>query len=202
MTTNQLRQISDLARIYGTGGVRLTPWRSILLPDVQDPSTLWQQLEDLGFSSISNNIWGGLVACSGTSGCAASFTDTQADALALAQYIENNLTLDRPVTIHFSGCSKSCAHHGSSDLTLVGTKAAIAQNNRTIAGYHLYMGDAEHPFGRLFLSNLKPTQLPAKIAQLLSIYQLRRANCAQSFREFVNQSSLTLLHQWFNEGTE
>jgi ferredoxin-nitrite reductase len=198
LATSQLHQISNLAENYGSGSVRLTPWRSILLPDIQEVSIVQQQLEELGLSTPANHIWGGLVACSGTSGCVASATDTQGDALALAQYISEHLTLDRPITIHLTGCPKSCAHHGSSDLTLVGTK--VENNGQHIPGYDLYGGDRETPFGQKLITNLLPTQLPQKIGQILSIYQLRRITPEQSFREFVNQYPLVQLHQWFNEG--
>jgi ferredoxin-nitrite reductase len=184
LTTDRLRQICDIAKKYGNGSVRLTPWRSILLPDIQDTSSVEQQLEELGLSSATNTIWEGSIACSGTSGCAASVTDTQSDAFALAEYISNNLTLDKPLTIHLTGCPKSCAHHGSSDLTLVGVQ--IDKGDRQIAGYHLYGGNQEPPFGKLLLSNLEPNRLPEKIAQILAIYQREGEKKGLSWQEFIN----------------
>jgi ferredoxin-nitrite reductase len=188
ITTNQLRQISDITQIYGSASLRLTPWRSVLLPDIQDTSSVQKHLENLGLSTAVNNIWEGLIACSGTRGCAAAITDTQGDALALARYIQNRLHLDRAMTIHLTGCPKSCAHHGSSDLTLVGVQ--IDKGDRQVAGYHLYGGDLEAPFGQKLRTNLLPTELPAKISEIISIYQLRRANPQQSLRDFLNRSDL------------
>jgi ferredoxin-nitrite reductase len=188
LTTDRLRQICNISEKYGNGSVRLTPWRGILLPDLQDPCSVQQQLEELGLSSTTNTIWGGLIACSGTSGCAASVTDTQRDALALAQYISDNSVLDKPMTIHLTGCPKSCAHHGSSDLTLVGVQ--IDQGDRQVAGYHLYGGDLEPPFGQKLMTNLLPTELAATISEIISIYQKECTNPQQSLRDFLNQSDL------------
>ncbi|WP_181256647.1 precorrin-3B synthase [Merismopedia glauca] len=184
---NQLRGIAEIIENYGNGTLKLTPWRSILLPDIRDRNldTVQQKLAELGLSIKNNNIWGGLVACSGTTGCAASFTDTQGDAIALARYLADNITLNQPVTIHLSGCPKSCAHHGSSDLTLVGK--SCRENGGEIAGYHLYGGDAELPFGKQLLANLEPSQLPPKITQILSNYQEKGTEQHLSWAEFSDR---------------
>jgi ferredoxin-nitrite reductase len=182
----QLQQIVNLADGYGSGSLRLTPWRSLILTDIAkaDLPRVQQQVEELGLSTAKTSIWSGLIACSGTTGCASSLTDTQTDAKAIAAELDR---LDSPLTIHFSGCPKSCAHHGSSDLTLVGA----ASNH-----YHLYIGGLESPFGRQLAINLSPADLPAKINQLLAVYQKQRSHSSQSFREFVDRYSLAQLQAW------
>jgi ferredoxin-nitrite reductase len=183
---DQLDQLASLADCYGSGSLRLTPWRSLMLTDVaeSDLSRVQQQVEELGLSTTKTSIWGGLIACSGTTGCASSLTDTQTDAMAIANGLNQ---LDLPLTIHFSGCPKSCAHHGSSDITLVG-----AAPHR----YQLYVGDRESQFGRQLVSNVLAADLPTQIIKLLTVYQGRRSHPSQSFREFVNQHSLTKLQSW------
>jgi ferredoxin-nitrite reductase len=197
LKTHQLRQLAGLSDTYGSSSLRLTPWRSLLLPDIANAylPSVQQELARLDLSDMASSVWGGLITCAGSAGCAASATDTHADAIALAQFLEQNLTLDLPVTIHFSGCSKSCAHHASSDITLEGT--ATSQDGTAIAGYHLYVGEGEHPFGRQLAANLLPTDLPQRIVQMLSVYQLRRKSPYQSFREFVNQYPIAQLQSWF-----
>jgi ferredoxin-nitrite reductase len=186
LTSDQLRHLADLAETYGSGSLRLTPWRSLLLPDLPAHSIalVQQAIDRLGLSTATASLWGGLVACSGKTGCAASATDTQADAHQLVQVLEQQLALelalDQPLTIHFSGCPKSCAHHSSSDITLVGIQT------EPIASYHLYIGDAEPPFGRQIAANLSPAEVPQRLADLLSAYQQQRSK-QQTFREFANQ---------------
>lgn len=175
----QLRGIAEIIEKYGNGTLRLTPWRSILLPAIPNcrVSVVERELEELGLSTRSNNIWGGLIACSGTRGCAASFTDTQADALAIAESLADKVTLNEPTTIHLSGCSKSCAHQGSSHLTLVGTRS----------GYDLYAGDAESPFGKRLLANLEPERSSEKISQILCDYQREAEKRHLSWQEFADR---------------
>jgi ferredoxin-nitrite reductase len=208
LTVRQLWQLADLTEDWGLD-LRLTPWRTLLLSQVptKQVKELLPMLARLGLDQIGNAIWSKLVACSGSTGCAASATDTQADALALAQVLTTHLStcLDthriasdlssdlstaNPLeaelpTIHVSGCAKSCAHHGPSDLTLVGVKTA------TDAGYQLYSGWAssnvspttqtESAFGQLMTPDvlLPAAQLPQLLANALTESGLEQpsSNC-------------------------
>jgi ferredoxin-nitrite reductase len=185
LQSDQLRHLADLAETYGSGSLRLSPWRNLLLPDLADADLPAVQQALAQFDLSSHSIWGGLIACSGTIGCASSATDTQADAQALARLLEQTLTLDQPIAIHFSGCPKSCAHHGSSDLTLIGI--AIEREGELLAGYDLYVGD------RLVATGL-PDQLLPGIVRLISIYQQQRSQPSESFREFVDRCPASSSH--------
>jgi ferredoxin-nitrite reductase len=189
ITTRQLHQLADLAETYGRDSLRLTPWRNLLVCNIPNAylDNVQRSLNQTFHSSTS--IWGGLVACSGSTGCVSSATDTQADAAVIAQSVAQHITLDQPFTLHLSGCDKSCAHHGSSDMTLVGI-----QDEGTVS-YQLYVGDRDTPFGRE-LATLQPDELSERIVQLLSIYQRQRTNSHQSFRDFANQCSLIQLQRW------
>ncbi len=193
ITTRQLHHLADLAETYGEDSLRLTPWRNLLVCNIPDAQLDNVQRSLNQIFRPSNSIWGGLVACSGSTGCVSSATDTQADAAAIAQSVAQHITLDHPFTLHLSGCDKSCAHHGSSDVTLVGI-----QEEGTVR-YRLYVGDRDTPFGRE-LTTLQPDELPEQIAQLLSIYQRQRTTFHQSFRDFANQCSLVQLRQWLAAG--
>ncbi|MFM7426688.1 MAG: precorrin-3B synthase [Elainella sp.] len=178
ITARQLRQLADLLESWGLG-LRLTPWRTLLLSQVPraQVAALLFRLAALGLDQAHNPIWSNLVACSGSTGCAASTTDTQADARVLAETLAGQLsTTDLPLpTIHLSGCAKSCAHHGSSDITLVGTQNADA------TGYQLYLGDwassvapVPQPFGQLVTPPdqlLRPAELPQVLIRLLAQYR-------------------------------
>jgi ferredoxin-nitrite reductase len=190
LTAHQLHQLAELADTYGQDCLRLTPWRNLLVCNIPEAhlDTVQRSLEQSFHPG--NSIWGGLVACSGRTGCISSATDTQADAAAIAQAVTRHLVLDQPLTIHLSGCDKSCAHHSGSDIALVGI-----QSDEGTASYRLYVGDCDTPFGRE-LTVLQPEELPERVAQLLSIYQQQRTSSYQSFRDFANQSGIGQLQQW------
>ena len=188
LENQQLRQLANLAETYGSGTLRLTPWRNLLIPDIANAvlPTVQQQLAELGLSDDS--ILGGLVACSGLTGCASAATDTQADALAVAAALTELERQHEPLTIHFSGCPKSCAHRISSDMALVGDPEQASPT------YSLYVGEGDM-FGRLIATNLPPSELPQRLTNLLAAYDRQRRD-EQSFREFVNQQPVAQLQVW------
>ncbi|MEH1813618.1 MAG: precorrin-3B synthase [Nostoc sp.] len=198
LETRQMRGLADLAAKYGSGTLRLTPWQNLLVTDIpqQWVADVQSEIALLGLDSSATNIKGGLVACSGKKGCAASATDTKSHALALAEYLETRITLDYPVNIHFTGCEKSCAQHSKSDITLLGV--SIEAENRTVESYHVYVGDTNQKFGRELYQYVTFAELPALIERMLYVYKIQRLNSNESFGEFANRYALEQLQQLFN----
>jgi ferredoxin-nitrite reductase len=183
--------LANLSETYGSGTIRLTPWQNLLLADL--PNSQLPQIQQclglLGYHWDANRLDSAMVACAGSTGCASATTDTQSQALALAQDFSQRWQLDQPINIHFSGCEKSCAQHHPSDIALVGQEV--------INRYDVYVGTGESSFGRQILQAVSAAQIPWLIEQLLQIYQEKRLP-AQSFRVFINRQSLNQLQQWLN----
>jgi ferredoxin-nitrite reductase len=192
LEADHLRGLANLAEQYGDNSLRLTPWQNILLPNIPNSSlvSVQSQLDRLQLPYTPTHIHNALIACAGNT-CASSATDTQAHALMLAQYLQQHMILDMPITIHFSGCPKSCAHHGNSDITLIGT--LIEQSEF----YQLYVGKGDRPFGQQLYPAVLPAEVPKLIRQLLQIYQLRRIT-NESFIAFVDRHPLLQLRAWLD----
>ncbi len=199
LLTKQLHYLTDLAQTYGNGTLRLTPWQNLLISDIPNSSIphVKDEIERLGLHWNANHIQSSLVACTGKTGCASSATDTKGQALALADYLNKHITLDVPVKIHFSGCPKSCAYHGKSDITLLGT--LFEKNKTLVEGYHIYVGDQEQAFGRKLYTNVCIAELPHRILQMLRVYQIKRAEFDESLGEFTNRYTIAKLRQLFDE---
>lgn len=202
LESTQMRGLADLAAKYGSETLRLTPWQNLLLTDIpqQWVADVQSEIALLRLDSSPTNIKGGLVACSGKKGCAASATDTKSHALALAEYLETRLTLDCPVNIHFSGCEKSCAQHSKSDIALLGV--SIEADNETVETYHIYVGDSKQKFGRELYQYVNFAELPALIERMLYVYKIQRLNSDESFGEFANRYPIAQLQQLFNKYLE
>ncbi len=203
LETQQLRGLATLAAHYGSGILRFTPWQNVLFPDVQTSqiAVVQQKIKQLGLHTVATHPHSAIVACSGTTGCKSSATNTQADALALAAYLEEHIALDCPINIHFSGCEKSCAQHHTSDITLLG----VVQNGHE--AYHIYVGeDASEEdgatFGRSLYQNYTFTQLPGLIEQLLRAYQNQRFHSQETFQHFVNRHTIAELQQMLRSSSE
>lgn len=194
LESKQLRNLANLAQNLANGTLRLTPWQNLLISDIPNSqvSEVKQQIADLGLHSSATNLDSCLVACAGSSGCASAATDTQSHALAMVRDLAQKLTIDRSINIHFSGCEKSCAQHQPIDITLIGIQ--IQQGNQTIAGYNIYVGKKDLPFGRQIFPAVTVAEMPRAIEQMLRAYHQFREP-GESFCEFCDRWAIDKLQK-------
>jgi precorrin-3B synthase len=91
-------------------GLRLTPWRMILLEGIGAMPEREAMVTRAGDPRLR------VAACSGAPACPEAKAETRLLAAALAPH------LPKDTRLHVSGCAKGCAHPTVSDLTLVGTE--------------------------------------------------------------------------------
>jgi ferredoxin-nitrite reductase len=166
---NQIKGLAEIADRYGSGNIRLTPWQNIILPDIRgmDVEPVQAAITDLGLVHTANHPSSLLRACAGSSGCQFGATDTQRDAIDLANYLAVNHKLDylsdrlrqQPLSIHFSGCEKSCAQHDRADITLWGIAGT--------GSYRLEIDGFLAEFRPESIDLLTPLQVPIVIGTLI-----------------------------------
>lgn len=195
-TVAQVRGLGSIAARYGNGTIRLTPWQNAIVPDVQaiDLQTVQALITDLGLEQTATHPSSLLRACAGSAGCQYSATDTQADAIALANYLEAKVTLDRHLNIHLSGCDKSCAQHDRADISLWGE----TKNSERPGSYRLEIGGVTAAFGREICELLPPERIPIAIANLITAYHEQRIDSQESVRAFIERQSPIQLQQLFH----
>ncbi len=192
----QVKSLGEIANRYGSGAIRLTPWQNLILPDIQSSNLERVQglITDLGLIHTANHPSSLLRACAGSTGCQFGATDTQQDAIELAKYLAANWQLDRPLSIHFSGCDKSCAQPDRADITLWGEQSHPEMPGKyrlSIAGI---LTEFEQELSNLFT----PAQAPITIGKAIDAYHYQRLNPQESFQDFMTRQSLAQLHQIFN----
>jgi ferredoxin-nitrite reductase len=192
-TLAQIRGLGAIADRYGSGKIRLTPWQNIIIPDIQgtDVTNVQGSIANLGLVQTANHPSSLLRACAGSTGCQFSTTDTQRDAIALSAYLAANFTLDRPISIHFSGCDKSCAQPDRADITLWGSAIGSSHTGR----YRLEIGEATAASGRVLSDLLSPAAVPIAVGNTIAAYHDRRLNPQESFRSFIARQSPIQLQQ-------
>ena len=118
--TATLRGLAQLASTQGDGTLRVTPWQSILLPNIakQAVSHVADALRSLGFVLDARDPLARVIACAGSTGCAKASADTKADALAIAG------RLPAETSVHLSGCERSCAAAHCAPYTLLAVAPA------------------------------------------------------------------------------
>ena len=83
--------------------------------------------------------------------------------MILARYLEERVTIDRPINIHVTGCPNSCAQHYIGDIGLEGTKVEVGEE--MVEGYHLCVGGgygAEQGVGRRLIESMPFDDDPAR----------------------------------------
>ena len=134
----------------------LTPWRSIVLPDLTDAeiTALLVRCAEVGMITAPSHPLHEVTACTGRPGCGSALADVRADALAVHR--ADALGVDRasppgePVSgVHWSGCARRCGrpagtvvdviatgsgyqvHRGGTSVEVTGTPVELAAALRT-----------------------------------------------------------------------
>jgi ferredoxin-nitrite reductase len=199
MTAKQMERIADLADSYGSGEVRLTVWQNFIIPNVKTAyaATLAKSLKKLGFPCETSNLRNGFVACTGSKYCKFAATDTKSNAIAMMDYLDKRVKLDKPVNIHFTGCAHSCAQHFMGDIGLLGTKVKTESGE----GYHITVGGGfgeNRKIGRQVFSGVSVESLGETLEGMLKGYLKGRSSAEESFHSFCNQRTIGQLQEAFS----
>ena len=88
---------------------RVTPWRSLVLPDLADPAGVLREAAGLGFGTDEGSAWRRVTACAGKPGCASALADVQADAAGFAARWPGRI-------VHVSGCARHCGRPAATEI--------------------------------------------------------------------------------------
>jgi len=199
LSVRQMERLADLATNYGSGQVRLTPWQNLILPDIADAfvETVKRQVVRIGLHHEASHVAGGLVACTGSTGCKWAATDTKGHGLTLAQHLSKRVNLDQPINLHLTGCPNSCAQHYIGDIGLQGVK--VDAGGSSGEGYHVVLGGgtgSEFGIGRQVFTALPFSDLPRLLEHILQTYLARRS-ANESFTDFTRRHDLGQLQELF-----
>ncbi|MDR6631325.1 precorrin-3B synthase [Phyllobacterium sp. 1468] len=141
-----LHSLAELADQYANGKLRMTPWQSVLLPQISvgDAKATLAALQALRLGTNPKNALAMMISCSGSAGCGSALAATQSDGLKLASLLQDSPAVPQ---IHMSGCSKSCASPSAKPITLVATAAGR---------YDIFLCTTNGPsrFGKLLAANV------------------------------------------------
>jgi precorrin-3B synthase len=100
-----------LATLAKHGGLRMTPWRMLLVESARQLPVI------KGIITDADDPFLRVVACTGAPGCPQGLGTTRDVARTLAPHVKSGELL------HVSGCAKGCAHPGIAPLTVTATAA-------------------------------------------------------------------------------
>ncbi|MFF2806067.1 precorrin-3B synthase [Streptomyces sp. NPDC058000] len=120
LTAAQWRLLTGIAAGDGSGELRLTPWRGIVVPGLSAAPAA-RRLRDLAAAGLITDPaspWRRVTACTGLPGCAKSLTDVRSDAATAVAgggaVPANDSGVPVGLPVHWSGCDRRCGHpHGA-----------------------------------------------------------------------------------------
>jgi precorrin-3B synthase len=111
LTAAQLSWVADRA---AGREARITPWRSVVLPHLDDAAGVLREAAGLGFGTDEESPWLRLTACAGRPGCASALADVQADAAGFAARWPGRI-------VHVSGCARHCGRPAATEVDVTAT---------------------------------------------------------------------------------
>jgi precorrin-3B synthase len=111
--------LAQAAAKDGSGELRLTPWRAILIPGLSEEAaaTLIEQAGP-AYITAPHDPRLAVAACPGAPDCLSASVPTHRDALAFASLFKGRAVSG--THLHVSGCEKGCARPKATKLVLVG----------------------------------------------------------------------------------
>ncbi|MET0680984.1 MAG: hypothetical protein ABWZ41_08245, partial [Burkholderiales bacterium] len=200
LTVAQLSGLAGIAAHRGDGDIRLTVWQNLLVSGIEasDVEPVKREIEGLGLGWRATSVRAGLIACTGSTGCKFSASDTKRHALAIAHHCDGRIALDVPVNVHLTGCHHSCAQHYIGDVGLLAAKVPVSEDAE-VEGYHLYLGGgygADKAIGREVLRDVTADRVPLAIERLLAAYLANRRGHDEPFHAFAQRHSVEQLRGW------
>lgn len=132
--------LARLAEVYGNREIRLTVEQNAIISNVPDSRIepfLGEPLLEK-FSINPQPLTRAVVSCTGAQFCNFAMIETKSRALAMVKELEAELSISKPVRIHWTGCPNSCGQPQVADIGLMGTKAR--KDGKMVEGVDLYMG--------------------------------------------------------------
>ncbi|WP_328804776.1 precorrin-3B synthase [Pseudomonas sp. S60] len=154
LTPAMLRAAAQVARQQGDGSLRMSPWQSLVLTnlDANGHEQAQATLAAAGLMCDGQQPLARISACTGASGCAKAMAETKADAVALAALLGPGA----PGSVHLSGCERSCAVAHVAPVTLLA---------RAPGRYDLYLRNPRQPgFGALRATDITLNEAGAMLA--------------------------------------
>ena len=193
LTSEQTRNLADVARKYVKDTIRTTVEQNIILRWVSesDVIALYRDLQALGLAEAGAGTIVDVTACPGTDTCKLGISSSRGLAAELrTQLTEKNLQLDDAIKnfrIKISGCFNSCGQHHVADLGFYGNSRKI--NGYTVPHFQVVLGgqwtENAASYG-LAMGAVPSKNIPAVIERITGHYIANRDR-DESFQAYIQR---------------
>ena len=193
ITSDQMRNLADIARKYVKDTIRTTVEQNIILRWVSesDVVSLYNDLCELELAEPGAGTIVDVTACPGTDTCKLGISSSRGLAAELrTQLAQQNLQLDDAIKnfrIKISGCFNSCGQHHVADLGFYGNSRKI--NGYTVPHFQVVLGgqwtENAASYG-LAMGAIPSKNIPAVIERITGNYVENREK-DESFQAYIQR---------------
>ena len=124
LSSNQMRELADLAERYSDGEIRVTHEQNLVLTDVArcDLFPLWKAFQRIGLATPNIGLLTDIISCPGGDFCALANTKTLPVERQIQQQFEQLDYLHDlgELSLNVSGCMNACGHHHVGNIGILG----------------------------------------------------------------------------------
>ncbi|OIT07237.1 PREDICTED: ferredoxin--nitrite reductase, chloroplastic-like [Nicotiana attenuata] len=138
---DDMDELARLADEYGSGEIRLTVEQNIIIPNIEN-SKIEALLKEPVLSTFSPDppiLMKGLVACTGNQFCGQAIIETKARSLKITEEVQRQVSLTKPVRMHWTGCPNTCGQVQVADIGFMGCLTRD-KNGKTVEGADVFLG--------------------------------------------------------------
>jgi sulfite reductase beta subunit-like hemoprotein len=191
LTVKEMRRIADLTDKYGHGELRLTTTQNIIIPYVEDPEALTEQLKEMGYRFDGSRLrWN-------SQGCSSDFCGKTRSPHAkevlnmivdhLEHKISRELLDEAGFRIHINGCPNNCCPSHISEIGLNGTQVRVDDEMRQT--YDILLGGSfglTPTFGKIVVDKVPFEELKVRLVTLFNEYD-RDKEPSETLYSFCNR---------------
>lgn len=137
---DEMDELARLADEYGSGELRLTVEQNIIIPNIENSKIEALLKEPLleRFSPEPPLLMKGLVACTGNQFCGQAIIETKARALKVTEDVNRQVSVPRPVRMHWTGCPNTCGQVQVADIGFMG--CMTRKDGKVVEGADVFLG--------------------------------------------------------------
>lgn len=208
LTSQQMRNLANIARRYNGGHARTTVAQNIVLRWISqaDLPALYTELVAVGLGQDGAGTLADITACPGTDTCKLGISSSRGLAAELRQWImAQNGSLDaavKPLNVKISGCFNSCGQHHIADIGFYGVSRKVG--NHAVPHFQVVLGgqQAENA-GAYGLSTvaIPSKRIPEVMARLTGLYAKERQE-GETFQAFIKRTGKARLRTLLEDLTQ
>lgn len=214
-TARNMADVADIADKYAVGEkrIRTTSKQNVILLDIPEANlaAVEKELTGRGLPPVAHSLRTSLISCTGSEFCNLAVVETKHRAGRVLQWLEQNVEIDFPLFISFTGCPNACAQYQIADIGLTGIPVVLRDQlddegkPLKVDGYKVLLGAGlglEPKFNELIAKKVQGDLIHLSLKSLIETFKAERVDEDETFQSWVTRSDPEYLQKLIVEPTE